>query len=107
MVAGDDKNNSTIFAVARTVHPDPQLDDKYKARWNKIVQHKHPFDKSAFLDDERTLVADVVPGDLPKDALARAPLLYTAYYAVDGKAEQKRIEAKLGVFLDALKIKEY
>lgn len=107
VVAGDDKDNSTVFAVSRNVHPDAPLDDKFKVRWDKIAQRKAPYDKSVYAEDKRVLVADVVRGQLAADKLAQAPLLYTALYAFDGKAEKKSVEAKFDAFLKDLKVREY
>ncbi|MDH4188713.1 MAG: trypsin-like peptidase domain-containing protein [Betaproteobacteria bacterium] len=107
VIAGDDKDNSTLFSVARNIHPAARLDDKFRVRWEKIAKRKPPYDKSAFAEDKRMLVADVIAGPLGADRLAQAPLLYTALYAFEGKAEQKSVEAKLDVFIDKLKVNEY
>jgi hypothetical protein len=107
VIVGDDKDNSTVFVVSRNVHPTAQLDDKFRARWGKIAQRKPPFDKSAFKEEMRTLVGDVVPGGLPEGSLAQAPLLYTALYAVEGKIENRSVEARFDAFVRNLKIKEY
>ena len=107
VIAGDDKDNSTLFALARNVRPEKRLDDNFKARWDKIAQRKPPYDKSVFAEDKRVLVADVVPGKLAPESLAKAPLLYTALYAQEGKAEHKSVEAKFDAFLENLKVREY
>ncbi len=107
VIAGDDKENSTVFALSRNVHPEKRLDDNFKARWDKIAQRKPPYDKSPFSEDKRVLVADVVAGKLAPESLGKAPLLYTAMYAEEGKAEHKAVEAKFDAFLENLKVREY
>jgi hypothetical protein len=107
IIAGDDKDNSTVFALARNVRPEKRLDDSFKARWDKIAQRKPPYDKSAFAEDKRVVVGDVLPGKLGSDNLVKAPLLYTAVYAQEGKAEHKAVEAKFDAFLENLKVGEY
>ncbi len=107
IVAGDDKDNSTALIVARNVRPEGALDDKFKVRWDKIAGHKAPYDKSAFANEQRMIVADVVRGKLAADKLTEAPLLYTALYAQDGKAEKQGVEAKLDAFLKGVTVREY
>lgn len=107
VAAGDDKDNSTAFIVARNTRPDGALDDKFKVRWDKIAGHKAPYDKSAFGNEQRMIVADVVPGKLARDKLTQAPLLYTALYAHDGKAEKQSVEAKFDAFLKGVTVREY
>jgi hypothetical protein len=96
-----------VLKLARNVRPEKRLDDSFKARWDKIAQRKPPYDKSAFAEDKRVVVGDVLPGKLAPDGLAQAPLLYTAVYAEEGKAEHKAVEAKLDAFLENLKVREY
>jgi hypothetical protein len=105
--AGDDRDNSTVFTVTRVVRPEAQLDDKFQSRWDNIARRKSPYDKSIVFEDKRTLVGGVLaPGKSTAD-LVNAPLLYTAYYTVDGKAEQAGVKSKLDVFLEKLTVREY
>lgn len=105
--AGDDRDNSTVFTVTRIARPEAQLGDKFKSRWDKIAQRKSPYDKSVVVEDRRTLVGEVLAPGKSAGHLANAPLLYTAYYTVDGKAEQASVKNKLDVFLEKLTVREY
>jgi len=104
--AGDDKDNSTEFVVTRVGRPDAQLDDKYKSRWEKIAQRKTPYDKSVVVDDKRTMVGEVLAPRQSGD-LVKAPILYTAFYSLDGKGEQRKVKEKFDNFIEKLTVKEY
>jgi len=106
VVAGDSKDNSTFFSVARNERPPRQLDDKYKSRWESIVSRQHPYNKSSYFEDKSTLIGSVYAPDTTPERLSGARLLYTAFYGVDGKVEQKSIEAKLDRFMEKLRIRE-
>lgn len=107
VVVGESKDNATFFSVSRVQRPSPQLDDKFRGKWENIVQRRHPYNRTAFFDERRTLIADVaVPGSGPKD-LARAPLLYTVYYGTDGTVEQKVALERLERFRANLDVREY
>jgi len=106
VVAGDDKDSSTFFTIARHMQPVKQLDDKYQSRWEKIAQRQYPYNKSAFFDNKRTLIGDTYGHNLTADALAKAPVLYTAFYVTDGNVEQKLVQTKLDHFMGQLKVIE-
>jgi len=106
VVAGDNRDNSTFFAVARNVHPSDSLDAKHKNRWDAIVNRRHPYNKSAYTDDKRTLIGEVHARGIPSEKLVEAPLLYTAFYSADGNIEPASIASKLDRFLEKLTIRE-
>jgi len=106
VVAGDNKDNSTFFSVSRNERPPRQLDDKYKSRWENIVSRQHPYNKSSYFEDKSTLIGSIYAPHATPEQLSSANLLYTAFYGVDGKVEQKSIEAKLDSFMEKLKVRE-
>lgn len=105
--AGEDKNTSTVFTITRNARPEEQMDDKFKNYWNKITQRKSPYDKSVIVEDKYMRVGEVLVSGYAVGNLAKAPLLYTAFYTVDGKAEQKSVKKTLDVFLEKLNVREY
>lgn len=105
--AGDDRDNSTAFIVTRIVHPEAQLDDNFKSRWDKLSQRKAPYDKSVVVENQTTRVGEVLAPGYSAGDLAKAPVLYTAYYTVEGKPEQNAVRKKLDVFLEKLTVREY
>ena len=107
VVTGEDKNSSTFFTVIRKLHPPRTLDDSYRHAWEDITQRRHPYNKSAYFDNTRTLIGDVSIGDLKPGQLSSAPLLYTTFFGADGNVGQKAAETRLKGFEEHLTIKEY
>lgn len=106
VVAGDSKDNSTFFTVARHMRPARQLDDKFKSAWNKITQRQYPYNKSAFFDNKRTVIGDIYARDLGGDRLEKTPVVYTAFYAADGNQDQKTVQNKLERLMEKLNVVE-
>lgn len=106
IVAGDSKDNSTFFTVVRHMHPPKQLDDKFQARWEKVVQRQYPFNDSAFTDDKQTVIGDIYPHNAPDSKLSAAKVVYSAFYGTEGNLNQKMAQAKLNHFMDKMKVIE-
>jgi len=106
VVAGDSKDSSTFFTVVRHMQPAKQLDDKFQSDWEKLTLRQYPYNKSAFFDNKRTVIGDIYSRDLKTDNLARAPILYTAFYGTEGNLEQKIIQTRLNHFMEKLNILE-
>jgi len=107
VVAGDSKDNSTFFTVARHMQPPKQLDDKFKSDWEKITQRLYPYNKSAFFDNKRTVVGDTYSRGLPEGKLPKAGIVYTAFYAVDGNVKANIVQTKLARFMNRLNVSEH
>jgi hypothetical protein len=107
VIVGEDRDRATYFSVNRDLRPPNELSDKLRARWEKIAQRRHPYNRTAFFDDKRTLIGDVYVSTLRQDQVAAAPLLYTTFYGTDGNVDQRQVESKLKGFIDNLSVREY
>lgn len=103
---GDNKDNSIFFSLTRNAQPAPQLDDKFKSIWGKIVQRQYPYNKTAFFSDNRTLIGDVFASKVSTEQVSSSRLLYTAFYSADGSLEQKKAETKLLHFMENINVIE-
>jgi hypothetical protein len=107
IILGEEKDRNTFFAVNRKLRPPRTLDDSYRRSWENIAERRHPYNKSAYFDNQRTLIGDVVIGDLAPAQISASPLLYTTFFGTDGNLGQKDVETKLNGFKAHLTIKEY
>ncbi len=98
----ESKGNETSFSITRNIEPAKELSDKYRDDWNNIVIQKFPFNKSAYYKDKTTNIATII-----KKSDVKIPILYSVVYSKDGKAEQRKMEARLDKFIQNLTVYEY
>jgi len=94
-------DNNYVMLV-RDRAPPKDLDDDYQNDWTKVVNRQHPYDGTARNKDDMTKVTAVVGAP----ASASPTTLYTATYAAEGARPQDAMQAKLGLLLKDLQLKE-
>lgn len=98
-----DANHQDWINIQRIVAPSEQLDDAFKNHWQKIVQHQHPFDGVARNDNDIMKITSV----MPSAAGAAPPILYTAFFALEGSHPQNFMKTKLDLLTKDLQIIEH
>ncbi len=107
IVIGDDKNNKICYTVFRFAKPPKELPDKFQSGWENVVEQKFPYNRSAYYKDEYTAIATVYSGNSASPTQKKEPeLMYMVGYTANGKVEQKEMDAKLGGFLQNMKVHE-
>lgn len=88
--------------IQRHIAPSEDLDDNYKASWDKIAHGHHPYDAISYTESDGTRISAIVD-----TADAAAPLvLYSAFVGVRGNSPQHAMKAKLDLLLKSLRVNE-
>ncbi|MFI4958466.1 MAG: trypsin-like peptidase domain-containing protein [Lysobacterales bacterium] len=97
---GEDANNKNWINIQRHVAPSADLDDDYKSDWRKITQHQHPYDGVARNENDIMKNTSVA-------GTADQPILYTAFYAIEGSHPQEFMKAKLDLLTKNFQVIEH
>lgn len=98
-----DADSEDLVNIRRNVAPSDDLDDDYKSRWRKISQRQHPYDDVALSDNDAMKITAVVN----PSAGVSPPVLYTAFYGVEGSQPQDAMRAKLDLLMKNLQVTEH
>lgn len=86
----DDVNGDIWFTLLRNHHPPASLPDSYSAEWNKIVERRHPYTRTSYKDDGRTVIESTLGTPTPA-----ADFLYTMSYYVGGEKDPEAMRTSL------------
>jgi hypothetical protein len=100
---GEDANDRNWINIQRRVAPAEDLDDDFKSDWRKLSQHQHPYDGIARNDNDIMKITAVTPSSTG----AAPPVLFTAFYAIEGNHTQDFMKAKLDLLTKSLQIIEH
>lgn len=103
VTVGEHPNDGSYVSIDRRRQPEKELGEKFQTEWETVAAAKFPFNKAAFPNNKLTSIATV----LKRPDNRSAPVLYTATYGQEGKAEQVEMEKKLEELLRDLTIYEY
>lgn len=106
VMVGEDKNTGVMFAATRVARPDPDLTDDFHTTWSNLVDGRHPFNRTVFIDNKASVISTVGSRDSDRDRLDRRPVLYAVVHSVDGSMDQQTAESRLDRFLGGLAIRE-
>ncbi|HET6725651.1 MAG TPA: serine protease [Gammaproteobacteria bacterium] len=87
--------------IERRVKPSSDLGDSFKSRWRDLTERRHPFDRVAYIDDDIMKIIGVVTST-GKDP----SILYTAFYARNGKHPQAMMKSRLDLLMKHLTVTE-
>lgn len=87
--------------ISRHIPPAADSSESARYEWQKLLQHKPPFDAVAYPHDDMTQISTVIG-----HASGTSGVLYTAFIARDGSAAQDKIRPQLGILSRGLQILE-
>lgn len=106
VVVGEDKNTGFMFSAVRVARPDANLNDDFKSNWSNLASSKHPFNRTAFVNNKNTVISTVGSRETDRGKLASQPMLYAVSHSVDGGMDQQIAESRLDGFIRGLAIRE-
>ena len=106
IVVGEDKNSNVAFHVRRNLRPSKVLNDSFHNTWSNIARGLHPYNRTIYFDDEKTVISAVHTTEAEALRRMEFPFLYTLTYVTDGNLDQERAEERLTVFDRTLTIYE-
>ncbi|MGN6513177.1 MAG: S1 family peptidase [Lysobacteraceae bacterium] len=92
------------IAVVRSLAPPPGLDDDTRNEWDRLRQHRHPYDGVARLEDDTSKISAVAPAASAPAAAADPQVLYVGTYVTEGAKAQDEMAARLGLLLKGLTV---
>lgn len=101
-ISADINDEGHWIEIERHVRPSPELNNKFQSRWKKLARGDHPFDGTAINEDGITHIAGVLPSPARRPAV-----LYTLFYARQGKQAQKLMKQRLDVLMKHARAAEY
>jgi hypothetical protein len=96
-----DANDKDWVNVQRHFAPAPDLDEAYQSPWHKVESRQHPWDGTAFTNNDVTRIVKVVTSP-DKDP----SVLYSVFYAIDGSRSQDFMQGKLDMLMKDLHVHE-
>ncbi len=104
----EDRYKQIGYTVSRMMKPPENLGDEYQSSWENIVEQRFPYNRSAYFKDKVTSISAIYERGSPpeKRDAPSGSVLYTVGYAKEGNADQKEMEAKLGMFMRNLVVYE-
>ncbi len=100
--AGDDHNNVNI---QRYIEPPAGLDNNLSSHWQKLSQRRFPYNGVARPEDGLMKIDDVIRPKRPDGK--PAPLLYTAFYGIEGTHPQAMMKRKLDRLMKHVRVLEH
>lgn len=100
--AGSDQNNVNIKRYAA---PPAGLDDDLTTHWQKLSQHRYPYNAVARSEDDLMEIDAVVAPGAATDK--PGALLYTAFYGVAGTQPQADMKSKLDLLMKGMRVLEH
>lgn len=106
LVAGEDKNTSTVVLLSSHRRPPASLTDADRRTWDALTQARMPFTGAAFFDKSHTVIATAQrPAAADKDLRAQS-VLYSVIYSAEGSQDAAAMAQKLGSFQAGLQVHE-
>lgn len=97
-----DANTEDRINIRRNVAPTDDLDDKYKAAWQKYAMSQHPYDGVAATNNDFAEIAAVIK----PTAASPSKVLYSAFYGTEGDQPQAVMKSKLDLLVNGLHVSE-
>lgn len=99
--ASDDHNNVNIQRYAA---PPPGLDEDLTSRWQKLSQRQYPYNAVARQEGDLMKINTVAAAPAGGNS---APILYTAFYGIEGTHPQDEMKGMLDLLVKNLKVTEH
>jgi len=106
LVAGEDKNTSTVVLLSSYRRPPASLPDSERRTWESLTHARMPFTGAAFFDKSHTVIATAQPPAAARGDLSEQSLLYSVVYSVEGSQDSAAMEKTLGSFRAGLQVNE-
>jgi serine protease Do len=89
--------------ITRHMAPPSELDDNFKAEWDKAVHQRHPYDSVAQSDNGQMGIATTVP--VP--GTGTPAVVYSAAVVVDGAQPQPAMKTRLDLLMQNLHVDDH
>ncbi len=106
LVAGEDKNTSTVVLLSSHRRPPASLPDSDRRTWESLTHARMPFTGTAFFDKSQTVIAMAQRPEAARGDLSEQSLLYSVVYSAEGSQDATAMEKKLGSFRAGLQVNE-
>jgi len=107
LVAGEDKNTSTVVQLSSHRHPPASLPDSERQTWESLTHARMPYSGAAFFDKSNTVIATAQRPAAARGELSEQPLLYSVAYSAEGSQDLTAMEKKLDSFRAGLQVNEH
>lgn len=107
LVAGEDKNTSTVVQLSSHRRPPASLPDSDRQTWESLTHARMPYTGAAFFDKSHTFIATAQRPAAARGELSEQSLLYSVAYSAEGSQDLTAMEKKLGSFRAGLQVNEH
>jgi serine protease Do len=100
-------NKDNYFSLYRHVKPDAKLPEVCIKGWNDILDKKHPYNVTSFVEDGRTNIATVIE---TKNKPAAKPdgssMVYTLYLGYEGSVDGEKMKTLISSLSNRIQIRD-
>lgn len=107
LVAGEDKNTSTVVQLSSHRRPPASLPDSERQTWESLTHARMPYSGAAFFDKSNTVIATAQRPAAARGELSEQSLLYSVAYSAEGSQDLTAMEKKLDSFRTGLQVNEH